>query len=528
MNLYVYDTVTKETKKLTQFTEFDVKFPSLGNTAIVFENGGYLYTLDLATEAVKRIPVVIKEDFDSGRGGLRDVGKEVTNFEIAPDGSRALLGARGDIFTVPEKNGPTRNLTGTPGVHERNSKWSPDGKWIAYVSDATGEDEVYMLAQDGSGQAFQLTKGGDTYKYQIFWSPDSKKILWADKKQRLQYVDVDTKRVVLVAESKDWEFSDYAWSPDSRWIAFARPEAKRMTTIQLYSVDKGTTHEVTDGWFSSGEPVFSADGKYLFFVSARTFTPTYGQTEFNHIYTDMSQIYLVTLAADTPSPFAPKSDEVKIKDDKKEPAKKDEADKKKKEAGVVVKVDPEGIGTRIAVLPVKASNYRNLQSVGDKLFYVRAGRRDERPALLVYSFEKEKETELGTIGGYEISADGKKMIVGADGGYAIIDLPSAKIDLKERPNLGDMKVKLDRRAEWNQIFAECWRQMRDFMFSPTLHGVDWAGIRKTYEQLLPYVNHRTDLTYIIGEMIGELNIGHAYREDPEGSELGPCAALSAH
>ncbi|MBK7258786.1 MAG: PD40 domain-containing protein [Ignavibacteriae bacterium] len=510
LNLYVYDTATRETKKLTQFTEFDVKFPSLGNTAIVFENGGSLYTLDLATEAVKKVPVAIKEDFDSGRGGLRDVSKEVTNFEIAPDGSRGLFGARGDVFTVPAEHGPTRNLTATPGVHERNSKWSPDGRWIAYVSDATGEDEIYIVPQDGSGPAIQLSKGGDTYKYQIAWSPDSKKILWADKKQRLQFVDVDTKAVTVVARSKDWEFTDYSWSPDSKWIAFARPEEKRMTTIQLYSVEKGTTHEVTDGWFSSGEPVFSADGKYLFFVSARTFNPTYGQTEFNHVYLDMSQIYLVTLAADTPSPFAPKSDEVKIKEEKKEPAKKEEADKKKKDSAVVVKVDPDGIGTRIAVLPVKAANYRNLQSVGDKLFYVRAGRRDERPVLLVYNFEKEKETELGTVGGFEISADGKKMIVGADGGYAIIDLPSAKIDMKERLNLGDMKVRLDRRAEWNQIFAESWRQMRDFLFAPNLHGVDWAGIRKTYEQLLPYVNHRTDLTYIIGEMIGELNIGHAY------------------
>jgi tricorn protease len=504
LNLYVYDTVTRETRKLTQFTEFDVKFPSLGNTAIVFENGGYLYTMDLGTEQVKRIPIVIREDFDSGRGGLRDVSKEITNFEIAPDGSRGLFGARGDVFTVPEKNGVTRNITATPGVHERNSRWSPDGKWIAYVSDATGEDEVYIVPQDASAPATQLTKGGDTYKYQIYWSPDSKNILWADKKLRLQFVDIGTKAITSVAQSTVWEFSDYSWSPDSKWIAFARPEEKRMTTIQIYSLEKGSTHEITDGWFDSGEPVFSADGKYLFFVSARTFSPTYGQTEWNHIYTDMSQIYLVTLAADTPSPFAPKSDEVKIKEEKKEPAKKEEGDKKKKDAVVIVKVDPDGIGTR------RAANYRNLQSTGDKLFYVRAGRRDEKPKLLVYNFEKEKETELGEINGYEISADGKKMIVGAEGGYAIIDLPSAKIDMKDRLNVSDMKVRLDRRAEWNQIFAESWRQMRDFMFAPNLHGVDWANIRKTYEQLLPYVNHRTDLTYIIGEMIGELNIGHAY------------------
>lgn len=508
LNLFVYDMNSRETRKITTFTEFDVKFPSLGNKAIAFENGGFIYLMDLATEQVRKLSIAIHEDFDSGRGSIRDVNKEVTNFEIAPDGNRGLFGARGDIFTIPEKYGNTRNLTSTPGIHERNSKWSPDGRWIAYIGDGTGEDELYIMPQDGSGPAVQLTRNSDTYKYQPYWSPDSKKLLWADKKLRLQVVDIDSKTVTLVAQAAAWEFTDYAWSPDSKWIAFAQPEEKRMTTIQLYSLDKNDTYEVTDGWFSSGDPVFSADGKYLFFVSDRTFSPSYGQTEWNHVYTDMSSIYLVTLAQDLLSPFAPKSDEVKIKEEKKETGKKDA--EKKKDAGVTVRVDAEGLQNRIAVLPISAANYRNLQSVGDKLFYVRSGKRDEKPKLFVYNFEKQKETELGEINGYEISADGKKMIVGAEGSYAIMELPGSKIDMKDKLNLSDMKVRLDRRAEWNQIFAESWRQMRDFMYAPNLHGVDWPGIRKTYEQLLPFVNHRTDLTYLIGEMIGELNIGHAY------------------
>ena len=515
LNLYVYDMATRETRKITNFTEFDVKFPSLGDKAIAFENGGQVYLMDLATEQVRKLSIAIKEDFDSGRGSLQDVSKAVTNFEIAPDGSRALFGARGDVFTVPEKYGNTRNLTATPGVHERNSKWSPNGKWIAYIGDASGETELYIIPQDGSGESIQLTKNADTYKYQMYWSPDSKKLLWADKKLRLQYVDIDTKDVTLVAQATAWEFTDYAWSPDSKWIAYGKPEEKRMNTIQLYSVEGKTTIEVTDGWFNSGEPAFSSDGKYLFFVSDRTFSPTYGQTEWNHVYSDMACIYFVTLAKDTKSPFEPKSDEVKIKeeakdDEKKDSAKKEDGEKKKKDAAVTVKVDPDGLQSRIAVLPISSANYRNLQSAGDKLFYIRAGRRDEKPTLFVYNFDKLKETELGEINGFEISADGKKMIVGAQGSYAIIDLPSSKVDMKEKLDLSDMKVKLDRRAEWNQIFAESWRQMRDFMYTPNLHGVNWPAIRKTYEQLLPYVNHRTDLTYIIGEMISELNIGHAY------------------
>jgi len=520
MNLYVYDLGTRETRKLTSFTDFDIKFPSLGSDAIVFENGGYIHRFDLASGEVRKLAIAIEEDFASGRGGLRDVSKEVTNFEIAPDGNRALFGARGDVFTVPVKYGNTRNLTGTPGVHERSAKWSPDGRWIAYISDASGEDELWIVPQDGSTPAKRITDNGDTYKYEPLWSPDSKMLLWSDKKQRLQYADVDTRKITTVAEAAPWEFRDYCWSPDSKWIAYAKPEVERMTTIQLYGVDGGRTTEVTDGWFDSDAPTFSSDGKYLFFVSDRSFSPTYGQLEWNHIYRDLAGVYLVTLAGATKSPFEPKSDEVKIEpagkepekgaSDKKKDAEKKDDDKKEPEKKVVVKVDAEGIQSRIAALPIAASAYRNLQSAGDKLYYIRGGSRDERAKLLLYELDKQKETELGEFNGFEISADGKKMLVRPADGYAIIDLPSAKIEIKDRLNLADMKVNLDRRAEWDQIYRECWRQMRDFMFDPHLHGVDWKAVRGKYEPLLPFVNHRTDLTYVIGEMIGELSIGHAY------------------
>jgi tricorn protease len=512
MNLFVYDLNTKQTKKLTNFTEFDVKFPSLGDNAIVFENGGYIYRLDLGTEQVQKVPIAIHEDFAVGRGGFVDVSKSVTNYEISPDGNRALFGARGDIFTVPAKNGNTRNLTNTSGVHERNSKWSPDGKWIAYISDASGEDEIYIQPQDGSAPATQLTKSGDTYKYQILWSPDSKKITWADKKLRLQYVDIDSKKITTVAQATAFEISNYAWSPDNLWIAYGKPEEKKMTTVNLYSLSNGETYEVTDGWFDSDNPEFSSDGKYLFYVSDRSFSPAFSQTEFDMYYTDMSNIYLVTLSKETKSPFEPKSDEVKIKEaEKKEGEKEEKKDKKKDESSkVVVKVDVDGLQQRVTVLPIASSNYNKLASMGDKLYYSRKGSKDEKTKLLMYDLEKQKETELGDFNGFEISADGKKMLVGWDGSYAIVDLPTAKIDAKDKLNLSDMKVKLDRRAEWNQIYNECWRQMRDFYWAPNMSGVDWAKVRATYEPLLPYVNHRADLTYIIGEMIGELSTGHTY------------------
>jgi tricorn protease len=507
MNLYAYNITTQETRRITNFAEYDIKFPSIGDNAIVFENGGYIYRYDLVADRYERVAISLNEDFNSGRGGLVDVSKHVTNYEISPDGNRALFGARGDIFTVPAKYGNTRNVTKTPGIHERNSLWSPDGKWIAYISDATGEDEIYIMPQDGSGSPIQLTKNSDTYKYQIVWSPDSKKLMWGDRKQRLHYVDIDSRQVAVIAQATAFEISQYNWSPDSKWITYARPEEAQMVTVYIYSLDTKQTTAVTDGWFSSYSPTFSSDGKYLFFVSNRSFSPIYSQTEWNHAYLDLAKVYLVTLANDIKSPFAPKSDEVKTGEKKGDSDKKDE---KTADAKVTLRVDADGIQNRIATIPVTASSYRNLGSVGEKLYYIRNGSKDEKAKLFLYDLDKQKETELGEFNGYEISADGKKMLVGQEGSYAIIDLPTAKIEIKEKLNLSDMKVQLDRRAEWTQIYNEAWRQMRDFFYDPNMHGVDWMGMRKKYEPLVPHVNHRADLTYIIGEMIGELNAGHAY------------------
>lgn len=505
MNLYSYDLNSKETVQHTNFTEFDIKFPSVGDRHIVFEYSGYIYKFDLSNEQYEKVTININEDFAGGRGGLIDLSKNVSNFEISPDGNRALFGARGELFTVPAKNGPTRNLTNTSGVHERNSKWSPDGKWISFISDASGEDEIYIMPQDGSGEAIQLTKNADTYKYQPVWSPDSKKLLWGDKKLRLQYVDIETKQVTLVNQATAWEITNYSWSPDSKWITFARNEEKEMATVYIYSVDKKETNPVTDGWFSSFQPTFSSDGKYLFFSSQRNFSPSYSHVEWNYAYFDLSKIYLVTLSKETKSPFAPKSDEVVIEGDKKDSEKKDD-----NKSGVTVKVDIDGLQNRIVEIPVSPSNYWNINSAGDKVYYMRNGTKDERAKLLMYDLASQKETELGEINGYEISANGKKMLVGQQNSYAIIDLPSAKIDIKERLDLSNMKMNLDRYAEWEQIYNECWRQMRDFFYAPNMHEVDWAYEREKYKPLLQHVNHRADLTYIIGELIGELNAGHAY------------------
>jgi len=513
MNLFVYDLTTQQTNQLTHFVDFDIKFPSLGKNAIVFENAGFIYKFDLATNKLEKVMVYIADDLVTGREEIRNVSKNITNFEISPDGKRALFGARGDVFTVPAENGPIRNLTASSGVHERNSKWSPDGKWIAYVSDRTGEDQIYIQAQDGSGAPIQITTSNDTYIYQPQWSPDSKKLLWGDRRQRLRYVDIDSKQIREVYQSQVWEITDYCWSPDSKWIAFTRPEYEGMNKICLYSLDRNEISEVTDGWYESSQPAFSSDGKYLFFVSNRDFNPIYSWTEWNHAYLDMQRIYFVTLAKETKSPFEPKSDEVEVKKEESQPTteKKDEKKGKAEETKqLVIKVDVDGLKDRIAALPIQASSYSNLTSVGELLYYTRRGAKDEKTLLFLYDLSKQKETELGQVDGYEISGDQKKMLVSQAGSYAIIDLPKAKINIEKKLDLSGMEVKLNHQAEWAQIFEECWRQMWEYFYVPNMHGVDWKAMKEKYQPLVKHVNHRIDLTYIIGEMIGELNVGHTY------------------
>ncbi|MEN6310343.1 MAG: PDZ domain-containing protein, partial [Acidobacteriota bacterium] len=366
----------------------------------------------------------------------------------------------------------------------------------------------------------QLTRNADTYKYQPVWSPDGKKIMWDDRLQRLQYADIATGEVVQVVKAERFEIQRFCWSPDSRWIAYAKPEVEGMMKVYLYSLDSKKTVEVTDGWYSSGEPCFSPDGKYLFFVSDRDFNPIYSATEFDHAYLSLSRVYFVTLAADTKSPFGPKSDEVAVKKEEVKPAPGAAAGKPEakpaagKDTGsaapVVVKVDAEGLKGRILALPIATANYGRLAAVGGVVYYLRVKDLEREPSLMSYDLAELKEKDLGKVGGYDISADGKKMLAAKDGAYGIIDLPKGPVVLESKLDLAGMECVVDPRLEWNQIFEECWRQMKYFFYAPNMHGLDWDAVRLRYKPLAAAVEHRADLTYVIGEMIGELNVGHSY------------------
>ena len=418
------------------------------------------------------------------------------------------------MFSVPAEEGITRNLTESAGAHDREANWSPDGKYIAYLSDQSGEYEIWLESQDGSGDPTQITTGADTYKFKIVWSPDSKKIMWSDKKLRLLYVDIDTKEVKEVEKSQYWEINDFTWSPDSRWIVFTTTMPNNFGQVMLFDIQTGQKFPVTDEWYNSDNPVFSLDGKYLYFISDRDFNPIYSETEWNHAYQNMSRIYLVLLAADTPNPFAPKNDEVEIKIDEtagENVKKKDKPDESEKQAEIAVtKIDTEGIGDRVLGLPVRPSNYRGLFAVEDKVYYNENLSGGDGITLKVYDLKKKEETELGKGMRFATSANGKKMLVVQDNKYSVIDLPTSRITLTKFVDLSGMKTWIDKDQEWKQIFEEAWRQMRDFFYVENMHGVDWPAMKEKYGVMLPYVNNRNDLNYLIGEMIAELNVGHAY------------------
>ena len=514
MNMFAYNVKTGETRKVTNYTEYDIKFPSLGNESIIYENGGYLYNFDFASQKAKKIDIEIADDVLVKRTSYKDASKFISSYAVSPDGKRVTFGARGDVWSVPAKEGITRNLTATSGVHERSVGWSPDGKYISFISDKTGEDEIFIMKQDGSEEAIQITYKGDTYKYGQIWSPDSKKLLWSDKMQRVRYVDIDTKEIVEVEQTPDGEIRDYSWSPDSRWITYSKPQRGGMSRIWAYNVETKEKKPVTDTWYDSSNPVFGTEGNYLFFTSSRDFNPIYSWTEWNHAYTDMNKIYFITLRKDVKNPFAPENDEVQVKENKPEGDKKNE--KVKEGKGDDQKTDSEnidinfdGIIDRIIVLPGQAGSYWNITPVGKKVYYsmYRSG---SSTKMMVYDLEKQKSTELGNYGSFIVSANHKKMLIGARGKYAVINIPGGKINLSDYVDLSNMKVWVNLKEEWNQIYNEAWRQMRDFFYDPDMHGLDWNAIHDKYQPLVPYVDNRNDLNYIIGEMIGELSIGHAY------------------
>ncbi len=527
-NIWVYDLDQKTHRQVTNFADYDVKWASIGGDAIVFENGGYLYVMDLPGEKPARVQVLVPDDKPAARAELRDVSKWITGMDLSPSAKRAVLEARGDLFTVPAKEGDARNLTNTPGARERDPAWSPDGKWIAYLSDKSGEYQLHVIGSDGRTPDRQVTREGTTFRFAPRWSPDSKKLAFSDKTYRLWWVDVATGKLTQ-ADKSDWgEIHDYQWSGDSKWLAYSKAYANGFSRVMLYALDGGKATAVSDGMMDEGWPSFDPAAKYLYFVSRRTIEPQFGAFELDFQFVSTDRIYALSLQDTTLSPVAPKSDEEKPeaaggdKGDKpgagKAGGKEDKAAGEKKEEVVPVRIDLAGLESRCAALPVPAGRYIGLQAFKDKLIYFSLGAPnpdDDGPGkgeLHVFDLDKRKDQTVlsGVVASWSVSKDGSKILYRSEDGFGIVDAA-------ENQKIGDGKLKtdglmalVDPHQEWMQMFNEAWRLERDFYYDPAMGGLDWKAVGDRYRQLVPYVAHRADLNYILGELIGELSTSHSY------------------
>lgn len=569
LNIWAYDVQAQHRRQVTRFTDYDVKWPSIGPESegqgeIVFQNGSDLYLLDLASGAARVVEVTIPGDRPTIRPHDIDAKDFIADWDISSTGQRAVVEARGDIWTVPGKKGSPRNLTRTSGAAERDPAWSPDGRWIAYFSDATGEYELCITQSDGKGETRQLTAGGGAFRYDPTFSPDSKHVAFTDQTGAIYLHTIEANKTKLI-DADPWAIPRRVnWAPDSAWIAYGKAGENLQSAIWLYNLDSDQKHQVTSGRFEDWLPTFDRKGDYLFFVSYRDFSsPTYEDVGSTFVYANTGVLLAVPLRAEVGPPWPPKSDEETWdKDEEKKDNGKDDEDAQRKDGAKTgegekgdgqdkdraddaekkdkesesdekaeereedgkeekeikpVDIELEGFEHRAVRIPVDKGMFPNLAVAHDgKLIYVRGVPRgsDAKPSIKILDLseeneKKEEKTVLDEVDQFVLSADGKKLLVRKDETMAIVDA-AADQKLDKPIPLGGMTATIAPREEWKQIFTEAWRIQRDFFYDPHMHGVDWEAARRRYAAMLDDCVSREDVSFVIGEMIAELNVGHAY------------------
>lgn len=552
LNLFRHDLANDKTEQLTRHKTWDVRWASSdGSGKIVYEHDGQLCVFDCGEKKEIKIAIRVPDDGLRSRPARKSVAGNIESYDLSPEGNRAVFVARGDVFTVPREKGPTRNLTASCGAHDRHAAWSPDGAKIAYISDATGEDEIYVIAQDGSGGPERLTEGFAAMLHGPLWSPDSKKIAFGDKDRNLYVVTLADKKLIKVARDPEDRIDDYSWSPDGAYLAFSMRGVNDMRSLYIWSLADEQLHRVTDDLTDESGPEWDPEGKYLFYFARREFTPQISTIEWNFAGNRCYGISCLALRKDVPHPLPPESDEAVVKkesDEKKEPAdQKEAADQKKageneeadedkageeegKEEGEgqeeekkddekkpqAIRIDFDGLAARAVRLPVSPGNLSGLSVTKHCVFYTDRGAEFygresyEKASLKVFEFRPRKEsTFAGDVGGYALSADGKTALVKQGSSYKVYDAPPKP---KADKTLSTQGLEIDcvPAEEWDEIFSEVHRRFRDFFYVRNMHGYDWDAIGKRYRELVPHVRNRADLNYLLGEMIAELNAGHCY------------------
>ena len=520
LNLWALPAAGGDARQLTRFDDFDVLWPSAGKDAIVFEQGGWIWRFDPATQKASKLDIRVAGDQPQALPAWKKVAPQIESFDLSPHGERVVFGARGELFSVPAKNGEIRNLSKTPAEREIAASWSPDGKSIAYLSDASGEHEIYVRNQDGSGEPRRITRDGGIWRFPPVWSPDSRKLAYADKRQRLRIVDVSGGTQRDVDQSQFDDITDYAWSPDSTLLAYTKANGAGLTQVWLYSLGDGSTGAVTEATSSAFNPAFDPKGRWLYFLSNRDYNLTFSAFEQNYLYTNATRPYAVTLATTSPVVYPLPSDEVKPVAAAEKTA--DEKDKNRKDKdkpvpGLLTQeiiVDREGIVGRAVALKVGSGNYRSLQAGADAVYFLSGNQRQQQPLelrRLALDADQDKAV-AANIADYRLSAAGDMLLLKQGERFALVKADAGQDFNAGALNLDKLELYVDPRIEWQQEFTDAWRILRDWFYDPDVHGgIDrWNTIRERYGAWVPYLGSRADLDYLLQEVAGEMNAGHVY------------------
>ncbi len=521
-NLYKEDLSTKEIKELTNYSDVDVMYPSNDKTQIVYLHDGYLNIFNTVDGSNKQISVTIPSDKWELRERVINPKDYIHYARISNDGKNLAIEARGDIFNVPTGKGSILNLSNTPGTREMYPQISPDGKWIAFFSDKSGEYEIYLQKVDG-GKWIQLTSSLNRTNYHLVWSPDSKKILFGNRDFEIFYLDIDSKKITKIDNSNQlkndefyWEESDYNWSPDSKWICYSFAQYNKNNQIFLYNIETGKKYPITDDFFDNINPTFDANGKYLYYLSSRNFNLQMDFYEDDHVISDPQKIMVVQLQDGLKPPFA-------------ETVEKDEP-----KASSDFKIDIDGIKLRTYPLPVASGNYFYLKAGNDRVAWCSVPKftEDEYEEIFHPKGKTKWDLHIFDMNDHkEVTLDEKikNFSTSQNGDYLEIQrkkdiYTTSWNDAYKTKKIGDsvsfegMSYTINPEKEWVQIFNDTWRWYRDFFFDPNMFGLDWKAIGERYKSYIPYITSRQQLNWVLSQMVGELSVSHTYIY---GGDMGP-------
>ena len=533
-NIWEYDINTKARTQLTKFTDVDINHMSAGPDDLVFEAGGKLYVLHVNNNKYEEVKINVVADYSTLMPRTENVSTRIADADISPDAKRVVVEARGELFSVPAENGPVLNITNNSGAFDQLPAWSPSGKWIAYWSDKSGEYEIW-LEEVQTAASKKLTSFGKGMGFQLFWSPDSKKLAFINEEQEIKVLTVSSGDLVTIDKTDILSYSALrgfrlAWSSDNNWITYSKQVENLNSAIYLYSLTDKRLHKVTSGFYNDTYPVFDPAGKYLFFKTDRRLQPVYSNIDGTWIYPNSTQLAFASLDPSNKSLLAARNDEVKITEDsasksgsdkpdtsktKNEKADTSKGKDAKKPATKPISVKPDRMEARLEVLTVPvAGNYAEISAVEGKLLYRRfpnSGTSGEQPALYLYDFEKREEKRIiGNVNGWATTADGKSILVSQGGSSLGIIKPNPDQKIEKMLNTAAMEMTVNPREEWNELFNDTWRRYRDFFYDPQMQQVKWNDIRKHYSELMKDAITRWDVQNIQQEMITELAAGHTY------------------